>query len=242
MLMVTTSIVCWPFMFLCNRTIVIGRENMPRHHNVLVIANHATMIDSWWIVVAAYFPWILWKPNLQPYHVPEEDNFCKGPVLTILCKLWRCIPIKRKTGDFLRKKWVPITAGLREAHLVIFPSGTRDRNAGQGQITEWKDGLCHLARACNSKVVPVGFHGIHEVLPIGSRRPRCGKTIVIVIGQPFTCSDLPKDDRDSYFAAISQRTKNATQEALTAARTRWLQEVKHPSLTLLLLQQFERLL
>jgi len=239
-LLVATYVVCWPFMHLFNRTIVIGRENLPRHANVLVIANHATMIDSWFIGMAAYTPWLLLKPGLQPYHLPEEKNFFRGKVLSALCILWRCIPINRKTGDFLNKL-VAITNGLRSAGLIIFPEGGRNTEARAGQITRWNvSGIQRLITACDSTITPIGVYGIHEVLPIGTRRPRCGKIIVIVVGKSFNCSDIQHIARKDQESAISKRTQKATQEALDVAHTRWKMDIMHPSALLLLSQLFER--
>lgn len=186
--MVLTGVLCWIWMRLANKTIIIGRHHYPRHANVLIASNHYTMIDSWWITIALCWPWIIYKPWLLPYHLPEKKNFYKG-ILGPLCELWRCIPISRGTGDFL-EKMPRITEALRTAALAIFPQGGRSRNH-QPIVEPWRpNGMRELIAKTQPTIVPVGIYGIQDVLPIGHRFPHWRKTVVIVIGQPLIASEL----------------------------------------------------
>ncbi|HSP55768.1 MAG TPA: hypothetical protein VLS25_09290, partial [Dehalococcoidia bacterium] len=38
--------------------------------------------------------------------------------------------------------------------------------------------------------LPFYHHGMHEVLPVGSLRPRHGKRVRLVFGEPIDCAEL----------------------------------------------------
>ncbi|OGY53396.1 MAG: hypothetical protein A3A24_00260 [Candidatus Buchananbacteria bacterium RIFCSPLOWO2_01_FULL_46_12] len=187
-----------------NRTKIIGRHRIPDCRNLLIIANHLTMIDSWFIVMACCWPRCIIKPYLVPWHLPEEKNFFKNWLMARACRMWRCIPITRGSGNFLAK--LPeISRQLTAGRVMIFPEGTRNRQPKSGQLCRWTPGAARLAHQTKATVLPVAIRGVEEVLPIGSTWPKFGKTIIVVIGEPI-------QDELSYY--YRQQAKKANIEVI----------------------------
>ena len=124
--------------------------------NVLIISNHLTMIDSWFIGIALFWPWVLLRPELTPWHVPERKNFFKNRALALLFRFWKCMPITRGSGDFLTKL-TQLGAELKKSSLIIFPEGTRNRNPKSGQLYAWRGGPTLIAHRNQAMVVPVAI-------------------------------------------------------------------------------------
>jgi len=81
-----TAVVSNIFFRVLNRTEIIGRENIPHNSRVLLCSNHQTMIDSFLIGTFAFFPRVLYKPQLLPYHPAALENFFKGRIMTWMSK------------------------------------------------------------------------------------------------------------------------------------------------------------
>ncbi len=205
-------------MYILNRTKIIGRENLVKHRNILIIANHLTMIDSWFITTACCWPQMILKPWLIPWHLPEEKNFLKNWVLRMMCSLWKCIPIRRGTGNFLRKL-DELTAKLQVGSIMIFPEGTRSREPKSGQLYDWNMGAVILAQKTKATVLPVAHRGTEDVLPIGRFWPRIGKKMVIVIGRPLDVTIFHRSRKEELLQSISSVMEKSLQNALTKATT-----------------------
>ena len=224
--LVLTGFVAWIFMHLVNRTKIVGRENLPGCRNCLVIANHLTMIDSWFVTMACVWPQMIWKPYLLPWHLPEEKNFLKKWPLKTMCWLWQCIPIHRGTGDFLRQLDL-LTKKLHSSSVVIFPEGTRGRKPKSGELFRWTKGAAYLAYQAKATIVPVAIRGSEDILPIGKFLPRIGKRMVIIIDQPFEPTGLYQKEKSEVLDVISGLMKTRLQAILTSATL--LFENKKPS-------------
>lgn len=217
-LMLFTGLVCWVFMYKLNRTLVIGRENIPNCKNRIIISNHLTLIDSWFITMALCWPQALLDPSLIPWHLPETKNFFQKWLLAIFVRLWKGIPLARsRPRDFIRK--LPKLKGLlQKGSIMIFPEGTRSRKPKSGMLYDWKDGSAVLVYNCQSIVVPVAIRGAENILPIGSKwwQLKIGKKMIINIGQPIDLSQLYKmENKDQAIEAISQVMQARLQKLLT---------------------------
>src|SRR2546422_103866 len=56
----------WLFFFVFNRTVVIGRRNVGEESNTLLLSNHQSMLDSFVVGLAAFYPRSWLKPRLLP--------------------------------------------------------------------------------------------------------------------------------------------------------------------------------
>jgi monolysocardiolipin acyltransferase len=79
---------------------------------------------------------------------------------------------------------------LREGQWVhIFPEGGRTRDP-QGLMTPaFKPGIGRLMAEAQPLVLPFYHHGMQGVLPVGALRPRRGKTVRVLFGEPFDAAD-----------------------------------------------------
>ena len=171
--------------FVLNRTEVIGRERVPQEPNTLLLSNHQSMIDSWLVGIAAYYPQSWWKPWLVPWNPAAEENFFANPLLALLSDLWRAIPIREGRRDI--RALYRMTRALRDGVMILFPEGTRTRD---GSIGDGQPGAGLVTLGTQPTVVPVTIDGMRDVLPIGSRFPRFGQRVVVHFGEPVDYEDL----------------------------------------------------
>ncbi|MDO8669757.1 MAG: lysophospholipid acyltransferase family protein [Candidatus Buchananbacteria bacterium] len=212
-----TGVVFWCFCHILNRTIIIGKKNIPWQKNCLIVANHLTVIDSWFLALAIYWPKAMIRPSLIPWHLPEEGNFMKKNwFLTLLCDLSKCIPINRGSGDFIEKFDLLIDK-LQDGSMMIFPEGGRSRQPKSGKLNTWRRGAIVLAYHAQGIVLPVAIRGVEDILPIGSRFPKLFKRVVIVIGQPIKIKDLSNESRSESIKLISEQVRIKLQEVLSQA-------------------------
>lgn len=171
--------------FVLNRTTVVGRHRVPEEPNTLLLSNHQSMIDSWLVGIAAYYPQSWWKPYLIPWNPAAEENFYSTPLLRLLSDLWRVIPIREGRRDI--KALYRMTRALDEGVMILFPEGTRTRD---GSVGEGRPGAGLVTLGTRPTVIPVVIDGMREVLPIGSRLPRVGQRIHVYFGEPVDYDDL----------------------------------------------------
>jgi 1-acyl-sn-glycerol-3-phosphate acyltransferase len=157
-----------PFLRLCFRFQVEGRENIPRSGNYIVIANHLNWLDE--------FAMLLLFP------VEPRLHFLADPTILVTRKFqWWII---RTTGGY-----VPV---VRERHgdqalfhhvdrclelggaIAIFPEG--NYGPREGELLPFKKGFAHFAIKAGVPVVPVALSGTQD---LWFRKP-----IRVVIGQP----------------------------------------------------------
>ena len=170
--------------YVLNRATVIGRGNVPRERNTLLLSNHQTMIDTFLVATAAYLGPTFFRPYLIPWNPAAEENFFKNRFWAWWADNWKCIPVKRgrRDGRALHRM---IRAG-KHGTMVLFPEGTRSRD---GEIRNGKAGAGFVVLANQPKVVPVTVDGLYDVLPVGSRFPRLFKHIWLAFGKPIDYSE-----------------------------------------------------
>ena len=170
---------------LLNNTTVIGKRNVPRRPNTLLLSNHQTMIDSFLVGLCAYYPVLLIRPSLMPWNPAAEENFYRNTILAWFADNWKCIPIRKGRKDF--KAILKVAEGLRTSPVTFFPEGTRSRT---GEIGRGRAGTGFLVLETWPAVVPVCIDGMDKVLPIGSSFPRFFKRIYIYFGRPVDLSEF----------------------------------------------------
>lgn len=175
----------WVFMFVLNRTTIIGRRNVGSSRNIVLVSNHQSMIDSFIVGIGAFYPesWI--KPYLVPWNPAAVENFYRTPVLAWLSDMWKCIPVDQGRRDLgaLRRMIQVLPKGV----MTLFPEGTRSRD---GSVGPGRPGAGTLALATRARVIPVAIAGMRDVLPIGSYLPRIFKRIYLSYGPPVDYTDL----------------------------------------------------
>jgi 1-acyl-sn-glycerol-3-phosphate acyltransferase len=149
----------------------------------ILVSNHLTLIDPWFVQYAITFPGFLRRPWLLVWNLAEQTNYFRG-LLAPLIWLSRTIPIIR--GGELKEiklsvdKVIKILQNHEAIH--IFPEGTRSRT---GKIEDYTTGIGRIyLKVPNCAILPMYIRGIENVLPINAKFPRLFKKIDVVIGKP----------------------------------------------------------
>jgi 1-acyl-sn-glycerol-3-phosphate acyltransferase len=199
----------WVLFFVLNRTTVLGRHNVGEAPNTLLLSHHQSMIDSFLVGAAAFYPKSWCKPHLLPWNPAAVENFYKTPLLAWLARNWKCIPVREGRRDLhaLRRMVQVLPDGV----MTLFPQGSRSRD---GSVGPGQAGAGLLVLSTRPRVIPVAIEGMNDVLPIGCCFPRLFKRIFVSYGPPLDYSDLLEKPRtretaqalvDQAMAAIRQQ-------------------------------------
>jgi 1-acyl-sn-glycerol-3-phosphate acyltransferase len=180
-----TVTVFWFFFFVLNRTTVKGREHIGTAMNTLLLSNHQSMIDSFLVGLAAFYPRSLIQPSLLPWNPAAGENFYKTPILAWLADNWKCIWVKPGRHDLhALHRMIEV---LPSSVMTLFPEGTRTRD---GSVGKGQAGTGLLILATRARVIPVAIEGMRDVLPIGKYVPRIFKRIYVTYGPPVDYADF----------------------------------------------------
>jgi 1-acyl-sn-glycerol-3-phosphate acyltransferase len=134
------------------RVDVRGIENLPTSNNICFICNHQGLADI--PIFIGYIP--------KTIGFIAKKELGKIPFLNIWMSALGCVLIDRKN---LRNSLHTIEKGIlqiQKGHpMVIFPEGTRSRNANLGQF---KPGSFKLVTGANALAVPVSISGSYKVV------------------------------------------------------------------------------
>lgn len=157
-----------------------------RQHNGpwLICANHLTLIDSFLLAYAMFpaYRYML-KYRLVPWNVPEHANFNRGILLSFLCYLVKCIPVKRGGDRNSIKRSMAKCAYLLNhgQNLMIFPEGTRSRT---GRVSS-ENCTYHVGRLVNkipgTRVLCLYLRGDRQ--KTYSNFPKLGETFTLTAYQ-----------------------------------------------------------
>jgi 1-acyl-sn-glycerol-3-phosphate acyltransferase len=159
-----------PLLRLCFRFEVVGRENIPRSGNYVVIANHLNWLDEFTLLYL--FP-------LQP-----RLHFLADPTILVTRRFqwWLVratggyVPVVRERhGDRVLYKHVDRALALGGA-VAIFPEG--NYGPKEGELLPFHKGFAHFAIKAGVPVVPVALSGTKDLW--------FRKRIKVVIGPPLS--------------------------------------------------------
>jgi len=152
----------------------------------LFISNHVTMLDDAFLGPLIFWPRALWDWRFIPFHTPEKKNFFKGPFFSFVMWAAKCVPFTRGRGVF-QPGMERVIRLIRQGKIVhIYPEGTRTRT---GDIGKGKIGVGRMIRETGVKVVPCYHSGLEKVLPIGTKIPKTGKSVRVLIGEPIDLTE-----------------------------------------------------
>lgn len=120
-------------------------------------------------------------------------------------RLVKNIKIKPNSAD--RESLSKIVKAVKGGeNIVIFPEGTRSRNA---KMIEAKKGIILIARLTKAKIVPFGMTGTEKLMPINDENMGAEKfhhsKVNIKFGTPI---DLPKKEKDEGKHEYEERALN----------------------------------
>jgi 1-acyl-sn-glycerol-3-phosphate acyltransferase len=158
-----------PLLRLVFRFDVVGKENIPRSGNYVVIANHLNWLDEFALLLL--FP------------VEPRIHFLANPTILVTRKVqWFIV---RQTGGF-----VPVVQGRHGdpalfrhvdralavgGSVAIFPEG--NYGPAEGELLPFKKGFAHFAIKAGVPVIPVALSGTKDLW--------FRKRVKVVIGEPI---------------------------------------------------------
>jgi 1-acyl-sn-glycerol-3-phosphate acyltransferase len=148
-----------------------GAENVPLRGPVLVLLNHASLLDVPALMV------------VDPY--PDTVTIVKASLLKVpfvpwFLKQWNAIPVERQGRDSTSVR--AMLSILRAGGVVtIAAEGRRTRS---GRLEPINPVLVRIALSADVPILPVGIRGSFNALPPGAKFPR-PKKIVVRAGVPF---------------------------------------------------------
>lgn len=172
---------CWLRVY--HRLTIVGWENLPADRSFVMIANHASHLDTLCLLAAL--------PVRKLHHAfpaAATDFFCVNAVKRFLATVVvNALPFDRHCAPW---QSLGVCAHLLEKPgniLIFFPEGTR---SGDPEPGEFKAGVALLAAGCDIPVVPCHLAGTHGALPKGAWFPR-PRAVRLTIGQPHVYTHLP---------------------------------------------------
>ena len=153
---------------------------------LLTFSNHVSMFDD------PLLPCNLGLPQYSKVRWVAADalNFFGSPWKAWLFTAGKAVPIVRGAGvDQPGLRY--LLERLKEGEWVhIFPEGKRTRKPVGLMADELKSGIGMLMAEALPIALPFYHYGMHEVLPVGSLRPRRGKRVRLVFGEAIDCAEL----------------------------------------------------
>jgi 1-acyl-sn-glycerol-3-phosphate acyltransferase len=160
-----------PYMRLFHGLRLEGAENMPARGPLIVVLNHASLLDVPALMVVDPFP--------DTATVVKASMF-KVPVVSWFLRQWGAIPVERQGRDStgVRNMLGVLRAG---GVLAVAAEGRRTRS---GRLEAINPVLARLAAGADVPVMPVGIRGSFRALPPGAHFPR-PEQIRVRVGVPF---------------------------------------------------------
>lgn len=171
-----------PYLRWAYRVKVEGAETFPDEGPAIVVANHTSFWDSFWV------------PLCVPRRVVflAKAEYFESWKTAWLVKSLGMIPIKR---DVRAKSLAALETGIEFLKtggvLGVYPEGTRSPD---GRLYRGRTGVARLALGAESPVVPIGLIGAREVMPKGARLPRFRGRITVKFGPPMTFEKYADSD------------------------------------------------
>jgi len=172
---------CWLRVY--HQFTIIGRQNLPADRSFLLIANHASHLDTLCLLSAL--------PIGRLHHAfpaAAKDYFCvSAPRALLAAVVVNALPFERHLAP-----WQSLSACAHLLQgpgsiLIFFPEGTRSDGFEPG---EFKPGVGLLAAGRDIPVVPCHLAGTHAALPKGAWCPR-PRAVRLTIGAPRSYAHLP---------------------------------------------------
>lgn len=172
---------CW--LRLYHRLTVVGRDNLPAGGSFVLVANHASHLDTLCLLSALPL-----RCLSRAFPAAAKDYFCINALRALLTR----VVVNALPFDRYLAPWQSLSVCahlLREAGtvLVVFPEGTRSPGP---EPCEFKPGVALLVAGRDLPVVACHLAGTHAALPKGAWFPR-PRSVRLTIGRPRSYAHLP---------------------------------------------------
>ncbi|TCP70256.1 lysophospholipid acyltransferase family protein [Baia soyae] len=166
----TSSLLKWVirmFLRLYHRVEVIGMEKFPREGAALIVGNHISYIDPFYI------------GSMLPRHVHfmAKAEAWRFRITKFFLDIFQAFPVNREKADIQAIRTA--LRYLEEKKLVgLFPEGGIREDVAP--LQEVKQGAAFLSIKANAPVVPIYLSGSEKALPVGKIWIRPSKIRIII--------------------------------------------------------------
>ncbi|KAK4424618.1 Tafazzin [Sesamum alatum] len=239
--------VCHVFMHGLNRIQIFGAEKLqhavlqrPENKSLITVSNHVAAMDDPLVIASLLPPGMLLDANGLRWTLCASDRCFKNPVTSAFFKYAKVLPVSRGDGIYQKGMDLAISKLNRGGWVHIFPEGSRSRDGGK-TMGSAKRGIGRLVLDADNipMVVPFVHTGMQDVMPVGAKFPRIGKTVTILVGDPISFDDLINEGADKNIsrgklydavsARISERLQKLKLQVEGLAIEQALQLQKYPS-------------
>nr|WP_250544683.1 lysophospholipid acyltransferase family protein [Canibacter zhuwentaonis] len=159
---------------------VEGADNIPESGPVIIVGNHLSVIDSF------FLPLMIKR---RVYYLAKSDYFTgkgvKGAFVRNFMLGVGQLPIDRSGGKASEASLNTGLQLLKEGKVLgIYPEGTRSPD---GNLYRGRTGVARLILESGAKVIPAIMVDTDKAMPIGVKIPRI-KRIGTIIGEPLDFS------------------------------------------------------
>jgi 1-acyl-sn-glycerol-3-phosphate acyltransferase len=165
-----------------------GAGNVPPTGPLLVVANHVTYFDPFWISVRIY----------RAVRYMAWDKIFRIPVAGAIFRWFGAFPVSLESPEFSAFR-TALRILQRSEAVVIFPEGGRSPD---GRLLPFKEGAARLAIKTGAAMLPVLVTGGEKVWPRTRWLPRSGKVRVHYL-QPISRDEFPQSA-----AALTEQVRN----------------------------------
>ncbi|KAL8540915.1 hypothetical protein ACS0TY_002245 [Phlomoides rotata] len=217
--------VCHVFMHGLNSIQIYGAEKLqqavlhrPENKSLITVSNHVAAMDDPLVIASLLPPSLMFDASGLRWTLCASDRCFKNPVTSAFFKYLKVLPVSRGDGIYQKGMDLAISKLNRGGWVHIFPEGSRSRDGGK-TMGSAKRGIGRLVLDADSVpiVVPFVHTGMQEVMPVGAKFPRVGKTVTILVGDPIEFDDLidgadANISRGKLYDAVSARIGNRLQK------------------------------
>lgn len=195
---------------LYHRMEVTGREHLPAEGSFVMIANHASHLDT--LAMLAVLP--LNKLHRAFPAAAADYFFTSVPRIAIAVMVVNALPFDRQVHSHQTLIVCKELLANPGNALILFPEGTRSTT---GEIGPFKRGIGLLLAGTNVPVLPCHIAGAFESWPKGRVLPRPGR-LRLTIGAPRNYTALQPGKEAALH--ICQELRQAVLELATLNRTK----------------------
>ncbi|XP_058223770.1 uncharacterized protein LOC131333325 [Rhododendron vialii] len=217
--------VCHVFMHGLNRVQIYGAEklhqallNRPDNQPLVTVSNHVASMDDPLVIASLLPPSVLLDAHRLRWTLCATDRCFRNPVTSAFFRSVKVLPVSRGDGIYQKGMDMAISKLNNGGWVHIFPEGSRSRDGGR-TMSSVKRGVGRLILDADNipLVVPFVHIGMQDLMPIGAKIPRIGKTVTVLIGDPIYLGDLFMEGnhnkaRGNLYDAVSSRIGNRLQE------------------------------
>lgn len=210
---------CHVFMHGLNRVQVYGAEKLhkallhrPENKPLVTVSNHVAAIDDPFVIASLLPPSVLLDARNLRWTLCASDRCFRNPVTSAFFRCVKVLPVSRGDGVYQKGMDMAISKLNSGGWVHIFPEGSRSRDGGKTMGSSKRGTGRLILDADNTPlVVPFVHSGMQDIMPIGAKFPRIGKTVTVIIGDPIPFDDLLQVEgsqlvpRDKLYDAVSSR-------------------------------------